>query len=125
MKEKVRWAFIIEKDEFVRLSLKKILNKYGFKVEEIDNILQLEKRKKDIKEGVIVADLEIGEIEQQLPLLKKWNERLILMSPSITDEVVQRLKELGIEKLIKKPVEPNILKKIIKEISFPGFEIKG
>ena len=59
MKEKVRWAFILDKDEFVRLSLNKILKKYGFEVEEIEDISGLEKRKKDVKGGMILADMEM------------------------------------------------------------------
>ncbi len=52
MNEKVKWAFIIDKDEFVRLSLNKILKKYGFQVEEIEDFSQLEgRRKRDVKEG--------------------------------------------------------------------------
>ena len=45
MKEKLKWAFILDKDEFVRLSLNKILKKYGFQTEEIEDFSQLEKRK--------------------------------------------------------------------------------
>ena len=41
MKERDRYAFILDKDEFVRLSLNKILNKYGFRVEEIEHFSQL------------------------------------------------------------------------------------
>ena len=85
MKERTKWAFIIDKDEFVRLSLNKILNKYGFQVEEIEDFSQLEKRKKDVKEGVILADVEVEVLERWLPLLKKWNDRFILMSPLIPD----------------------------------------
>jgi len=48
MKEKLRWAFILDKDEFVRLSLNKILKKYGFQTEEIEDFSQLEKRKNPI-----------------------------------------------------------------------------
>lgn len=116
MGEEGKWAFIIDKDEFVRLSLKKILNKYGFNVEEIENVSQLEKRKKNMKKGLILADLEIGEIEEKLRLIKKCNNRLILMTPSFTDELLERFKKFGIEKIIKKPVEPTILKKMIQGI---------
>ena len=69
MKERMRWAFIIDKDEFVRLSLNKILKKYGFQVEEIEDFSQLERRKKDVKGGMILADVEIEVLEGQLPLL--------------------------------------------------------
>jgi len=117
--EKIRWAFIIDKDEFFRLSLNKILKKYGFQVEEIEDFSQLEKRKKDVKGGMILADVEIEVLERYLPLLKKWNDRLILMSPLITDELNQRLKKIGIQRIVKKPVEPKILRKVIREISFP------
>ena len=88
----MRWAFIIDKDEFVRLSLNKILKKYGFQVEEIEDFSQLERRKKDVKGGMILADVEIEVLEGQLPLIRKWNDRLILMSPLITDELTLRLK---------------------------------
>ena len=116
--EKVKWAFIIDKDEFVRLSLNKILKKYGFQVVEIEDISQLEKRKKDIKEGMILADLEIEALERWLPFLKKWNDRFILMSPLITEEIIQRLKQSGIHRILKKPVEPRLLRRVIREISF-------
>ncbi len=119
MKAKTRRAFILDRDEFVRLSLNKILNKYGFQVEEIEDISQLEKRRKEIKEGMILADLEIEVLERWLPLLRKWNDRFVLMSPSVTDELIQRLKKLGIHRIIKKPVEPKFLRRVIREISFP------
>jgi DNA-binding NtrC family response regulator len=123
MKEKVKWAFILDKDEFLRLSLNKILKKYGFEVEEIEDISELEKRKKDIKVGMILADLEMEGFEKWLPLLKKWNERFILMSSQITDELTQRLKQIGIRRILKKPVEPRLLRKVIREMSFPD-EVK-
>lgn len=119
MKEKARWAFIIDKDEFVRLSLNKILKKYGFQVEEIEDISQLERRKKDVKGGMILADVEIEVLEGWLPLLRKWNDRFILMSPLITEELILRLKKIGIQRIIKKPVDPRILRRNIREISFP------
>ena len=123
MKERTRWAFIIDKDEFVRLSLNKILKKYGFQVEEIEDFSQLERRKKDVKGGMILADVEIEVLEGWLPFLKKWNDRLILMSPLITEELILRLKKSGIQRIIKKPVDPRILRRHIREISFPG-EVK-
>ncbi|MBM4309251.1 MAG: response regulator [Deltaproteobacteria bacterium] len=123
MKEKVKWAFILDKDEFLRLSLNKILKKYGFEVEEIEDISELEKRKKDIKGGMILADLEMEGVEKWLPLLKKWNERFILMSSQITDDLTLRLKQAGIRRILKKPVEPKLLRKVIREMSFPD-EVK-
>ncbi len=123
MKEKQKWAFILDKDEFVRLSLNKILKKYGFHVEEIEELSQLEGRKKDIEKGVILADVEIDLLERDFPLLKRWNHRFILMTPLITDELNQRLKKMGIYRIIKKPVDPRLLRKVIREISFPeGFK---
>ena len=119
MKERTRWAFILDKDEFFRLSLNKILKKYGFQVEEIDNFSQLERRTKDVKGGMILADVEIEILEGWLPFLKKWNDRLILMSPLITEELILRLKKIGIQRIIKKPVDPRILRRNIREISFP------
>jgi DNA-binding response OmpR family regulator len=123
MKEKLKWAFILDKDEFVRLSLNKILKKYGFHVEEIEDFFQLEKRKKDIESGMILADVEIDVLEKGFPLLKKWNDRFILMTPLVTDELNIRLKKMGIRRIIKKPVDPRFLRKIIREISFPD-EVK-
>jgi DNA-binding response OmpR family regulator len=119
MKEKLKWAFILDKDEFVRLSLNKILKKYGFHVEEIEDFSQLEKRKKDVEGGLILADVEIDVLEKGFPLLKKWNNRFILMTPLITDEFNLRLKKMGIHRIIKKPVDPRLLRKVIREISFP------
>jgi FixJ family two-component response regulator len=123
MKEKLKWAFILDKDEFVRLSLSKILKKYGFQVEEIEDFCQLEKRKKDIEGGMILADVDIDVLETEFPLLKKWGRRLILMTPLVTDELIIRLKKMGIRHMMKKPVDPRLLRKVIREISFPD-EVK-
>jgi DNA-binding NtrC family response regulator len=123
MKERMKCAFIIDKDEFVRLSLNKILKKYGFHVEEIEDISQLEKRKKDVEGGMILADVEIDVLEKRFSLLKRWNSRFILMTPLVTDELTLRLKKMGIHRIIKKPVDPRLLRKAIREISFPN-EVK-
>ena len=123
MKEKLKWAFILDKDEFVRLSLNKILKKYGFHVEEIEDFSQLEKRRKDVEGGMILADVEIDVLEKGFSLLKKWNDRFILMIPLVTDELTIRLKKMGIHRIIKKPVDPRLLRKVIREISFPD-EVK-
>src|SRR4030043_316752 len=123
MKERVKWAFIIDKDEFVRLSLNKILKKYGFHVKEIEDFFELEKRKKDIVGGMILADVEIDVLEKRFSLLKRWNNRFILMIPLVTDELTLRLKKMGIHRIIKKPVDPRLLRKAIREISFPN-EVK-
>ncbi len=120
MEEQAKWAFILDKDEFVRLSLTKILKKYGFRVEEIEDLSQLDKRRKDLKAGVILADVEIEVLEGWLPLIKKWGERFILISPLITDETQIRLKKIGIRRIIKKPVEPRVLRRMIRAISFPN-----
>jgi len=119
MKEKMKWAFILDKDPFVRLSLNKILNKYGFRVEEIEDLSELEKRKKEIEGGLILADLDIEVLERWLSLLKKWNGRFVLMTPLVTDELKGRLKRIGIRRIMKKPVEPDLLKRMIREISPP------
>ncbi len=120
MKEKSKWAFVLDKDELVRLSLNKILKKYGFQVEEIEDFSQLEKRKKDIEGGVVLADVDIDVLEKGFPLLKKWSRRFILMTPLVTDELTIRLKKMGIRHIIKKPVDPRLLRKVIREISFPN-----
>ena len=70
--------FILDQDEFVRLSLNKILKKYGFQVEEIEDFSQLEKRKKDVEGGMILADVEIDVLEKGFPYLKKWNDRIYI-----------------------------------------------
>ncbi len=119
MRERAKWAFILDKDEFVRLSLSKILNKYGFEVVEIEDLSQLESRAKDIKEGMILADLEIDVLERWSSLLKKWSERFILMSPLISNDLTLRLKRVGIHHILKKPVEPRLLRRVIQKISFP------
>jgi FixJ family two-component response regulator len=124
MEKGVKWAFILDKDEFVRLSLNKILKKYGFQVEEIEEFSQLERKKEVIKRGMILADVEIEVMEKWLPILKKWNDRFILMSPLITNEFTLQLKKMGIHHIIKKPVEPKLLRRIIRAISFPD-EVKA
>ncbi len=120
MREKEKYAFILDKDEFVRLSLSKILNKYGFQVEEIEDLSQLESRKKEIGRGIVLADVEMDVLEKWTALLKKWNGHFIFMSPLITDELIVRLKKMGVRRTIKKPVEPRLLKKVIREICPPG-----
>ena len=120
MRESTRWAFVLDKDEFVRLSLNKILKKYGFQVEEVEDFFRLERRKKDVEEGMILADVEIEVLEGWLPLVRKWGDRIILMTPLVTDELKFRLKKIGIHRIMKKPVEPRLLRRVIREISFPG-----
>jgi len=115
----IKYAFILDKDEFVRLSLNKILQKYGFQVEEIDDFSRIEDRKKEIDQGIVLADVEIDVLEKGIPLLKKWIDHFILMSPQITDELTLRLKKMGIRRMIKKPVEPRVLKRVIREICPP------
>lgn len=119
MMEKVRYAFILDKDEFFRLSLNKMLRKYGFQVEEVEDFSQLEKRKKEIEKGLVLADVEMDILEKNISLIKRWNDRFILMTPLVTDEMNLRLKKMGIHRIIKKPVEPKLLKRTIREISFP------
>jgi len=116
MKKTCKYAFILDKDEFVRLSLSKILHKYGFQVEEVDDFSQLRDRKKEISQGLVLADVEMDALEDGVSLLKKSTDRFILMSPQITDELKIRLKKMGIRRMIKKPVEPGILRKVIREI---------
>jgi len=119
MGERVKWAFVIDRDEFVRLSLNKILQKYGFQVVEIEDFSQLEGREKEIRGGVILGDVEMEMLEGKPPFLKKWGDRFILVSPSITDEVAPRLKKMGIQHIVKKPVDPRMLRRAIRQISFP------
>lgn len=121
MAEQAKWAFILDKDEFVRLSLNKILKKYGFQVEEIEGLSELEGRRKDVKDGVILADVDIDLLEGWLPFLKKWGDRFILISPLMTDEVSLRLKRMGIRRILKKPVEPKILRRMIRGL----FSVNG
>jgi len=120
MKEKTKWAFIIDKDEFVRLSLNKILKKYGFEAQEIEDFSQLEGRKKEIEGGMILADMEMEDLERWSSLLKKWNDRFILMTPLATEEIALRLKKVGVHRILKKPVEPKSLRKVIRDLSFPN-----
>jgi len=119
MKEREKCAFILDKDEFVRLSLNKILKKYGYCVEEIEDFSELEKKKREVEEGVVLADVEIDILESWVPLLRRWTNRFILMTPLVTDELKLRLKRIGIRHIMKKPVEPRLLKRVIREIYFP------
>ena len=119
MNRRIRWAFIVDKDEFVRLSLKKILSKYGFTVEEVEDLSQFDGRKKEIEGGMILADIEIDILEKWGLQMKKWSDRFILMTPLVPEDLQSRLRKLGIRHIIKKPVEPKLLKKAIKEIPFP------
>ncbi len=119
MNERTRWAFVIDKDEFVRLSLSKMLKKYGFQVEEMEDFSQLDGREKDVRGGMVVADVEIEVLEKGLSLLKKWSDRLILISPLITEELTLRLNRMGIRHILKKPVDPRILRRVIRDIYLP------
>jgi len=120
MKEKMKWAFVLDKDEFVRLSLNKILKKYGFHVEEIEDFSQLEGRKKEIEVGMILADVGNQDLERWSLFLKKWNDRFILMTALVADELNPCLEKTGICHILKKPVEPKALRKVIRKISFPN-----
>ena len=120
MEETARKAFIMDHDEFVRLSLNKILRKYGFEVEEFEDFSQLEGRKKEIEAGMILADVGNQNLERWSPFLKKWNDRFILMTPLVTDELMPCLEKTGICHVLKKPVEPKALRKVIRKISFPN-----
>jgi hypothetical protein len=94
------------------------LKKYGFRVAEIEDFSELEGKRKEIKEGMILADVEIETLEKS-PFLRKWTDRFVLMSPLVTEDLALRLKKLGIRHVIKKPVEPRFLRKIIRDFSFP------
>ncbi len=96
------------------------MKKYGFHVEEIEDFSQLEKKKKNIEGGMILADVEIDVLEKRSSLLKKWNNRFVLMTPLVTDELTAQLKKMGIHRIIKKPVDPRLLRKVIREITFPN-----
>ena len=120
MEDVKRWAFILDKDQFFRLSLNKILKKYGFEVEEIEDFSQLEKRKKDIEGGMVLADVEIEVLENWSPLIKKWNGRFVLMTPQVSDDLTLRTKKMGIQHILNKPVEPKFLKRVIQKINSPG-----
>jgi FixJ family two-component response regulator len=119
MNERAKWAFVIDSDEFVRLSLIKILQKYGFQVVEVEDFSQLEGREKEIRGGVVLGDVEMEVLERKPPFLKKWGDRFILMSPSITDEIASRLRKMGVQHIVKKPVDPRMLRRAIRQISFP------
>jgi len=120
MNEKVKWAFVIDSDEFVRLSLNKILQKYGFQVLEVEDFSELEGREKEIRRGVILGDVDVEVLERKPPFLKKWGDRFILVSPLITNKIAPRLKKMGIQYIVKKPVDPRMLRRAIRQISFPN-----
>jgi FixJ family two-component response regulator len=122
MGKKTKRAFILDKDEFVRFSLNKILQKYGFETEEIEALDHLEGRKKEIEAGMILADVDVEELERWSPMMKKWNDRLIVMTPLVTDELTLRLKKSGVRHILKKPVEPKLLKRVVRGIPFPNGE---
>jgi len=115
-----QWAFIFERDQFFRLSLNKILKKYGFEVKEIEDFSELERRKKDVEGGMVLADVDVEVLERWVPLIRKWNDRFILMTPLVSDDLILRTKKIGIQHILKKPVEPKFLKRVIQKITFPG-----
>jgi FixJ family two-component response regulator len=118
MEQVKQWAFIFEKDQFFRLSLNKILKKYGFEVVEIEDFSELEGRKKDVEEGMVLADVEIDVLERWLPLIRKWNDRFILMTPLVSDDLSLRTRKMGIQHILKKPVEPKSLRRVIQKFGF-------
>ena len=116
MKKDGKYAFILDPDEFVGLSLVKILQKYGFQVEKIEDLSSLTGRKRDITHGIVLADVEVEVLEKEAPLLRGSEDHFVLMSPHITDELKIRLKKLGIRRIMRKPVEPRVLKRVIRGI---------
>ena len=66
-----------------------------------------------------MGDVEMEMLENRPSLFKKWSDRFILMSPLMTDELAPRLKKMGIQHIIKKPVDPRMLRRVIQQISFP------
>ncbi len=120
MAEKGNLAFVLDRDEFVRLSLSKILNRYGFEVEEIADLAELEHRKKEAQSGIVLADTEIEAIEEAASFLEDWADRFIWMTPLVTDELNGRLRRIGIRHVIKKPVEPERLKRLIRRMTARG-----
>lgn len=110
-------AFVLDRDEFVRLSLSKILSRYGFEVEEIGDLSELEGRQEEMETGVVLADTEIEAMEGAIPFLKRWVDRFIWMTPLVTDELNGRLRKIGIRHVIKKPVEPERLKRLIRKMT--------
>lgn len=116
MAERGSRAFVLDRDEFVRLSLSRILSRYGFEVEEIADLSELEHRKKEVPWGIVLADTEIEALEQAGSLLKDWVDRFIWMTPLVTDELNGRLRRIGIRHVIKKPVEPERLKRLIRKM---------
>jgi response regulator RpfG family c-di-GMP phosphodiesterase len=58
-------------------------------------------------------------LERWSPLIRKWSDRFILMTPLPSNDLSLRTKKMGIQHILKKPVEPKYLKKVIQKISFP------
>jgi len=53
---------------------------------EIEDFSQLEEGKKRFEEGDL-GRCGDGDVGDKAPFLKKWGDRFILVSPSITDEI--------------------------------------
>ncbi len=68
---------------------------------------------------MVLADVEMEVLERMAFSLKKWSDRFILVSPLVTDELTLRLKKMGIQHIIRKPVDPRMLRRVIREISSP------
>lgn len=117
MVEKKKRAFLLDHDEFVRLSLSRILSRYGFEVEEIGHLSELEDRKKEVETGIVLADTEIEAVEEAASFLKSGVDRVIWMTPLVTEELSGRLRKIGIRHVIKKPVEPERLKRLIRKMT--------
>lgn len=64
----------------------------------------------------MLADVETDVLEKSISLVRKWSDRFVFMSPLITEELNLRLKKMGVRRMIKKPVEPRLLRRVIREI---------
>lgn len=106
----------IDDDEDMRTITSKILNRHGFKVKAVKNGIDALNLLKNDRYNLIMTDFYLPDIEGDklvLKLKEHSNSPIIL----ITGVQVDNIKKIeGVHAVIKKPIEVDVLLKIIKEV---------
>ncbi|MDR1434882.1 MAG: response regulator [Puniceicoccales bacterium] len=109
---------LIEDDSFVQFSLKKLLECFGHEVMVANNgkdgLVQYKKGERD----VILCDIDMPALDgfQFFEQLKQSNKKLpffSFISAYVDTKIIQKSSELGVDCIIKKPVDQEILKVIL------------
>lgn len=124
LKQKIapKTILVIEDDETMRSSLKRILESDGFQVKTAADGTELSTALDDVPPSLILMDiglpwvngLELGQMLKEHPDLKKIP--LVFVSGMASLEDMQNAFALGADDFIKKPFEIEALKKTIKTL---------